>query len=159
MSHKEYFPKRLLKYTLQYITVLCKTNANDYRRLSRFVLPIYRRYIVHFLDTLRTINRRDIGAFLRYLVPTINRPNDTTFRRYIAITIYRRACRTSSRYIASVKYRSSELSLNQEWLIAIYRLSEFSYDEKCLSTTSRSSEIIISYFRFLPHNVLVYVSC
>ena len=133
------------------------------------IIVVYRalffRYIVHFLDTLRTINRRDIGAFPQYLVPTINRSNDTSFRRYIAKTIYRRACRTSLQYIASVKYRSSDLSLNQERLIAIYRprdqyrLSEFSYGEKYLSTISRSSEIIISYFLFLPHYVLVYVSC
>ena len=145
-------------------TVLYKSNANDYRCLSRFVLPIYHRYIVHFLDTLRTINRRDIGALLQYLVPTINRFNDTSFRRYIAQTIYRSACKTSSRYIASVKYRSSDLSLNQECslryiVLVMYRLSEFSHGEKCLSSISRSSEIIISFFRFLPHFVLVYVSC
>ena len=41
----------------------------------------------------------------------------------------------------------------------MYRLSEFSHGEKCLSSISRSSEIIISFFRFLPHYVLVYVSC
>ena len=145
-------------------TVLCKSNANDYGCLSRFVLPIYHRYIVHLFDTLRTINRRDIGALLQYLVPTINRFNDTSFRRYIAKTIYRRACRTSSRYIASVKYRSSDLSLNQECslryiVLVMYHLSEFSHGEKCLSSISRSSEIIICFFRFLPHYVLVYVSC
>ena len=41
----------------------------------------------------------------------------------------------------------------------MYHLSEFSHGEKCLSSISRSSEIIISFFRFLPHHVLVYVSC
>ena len=57
-------------------TVLCKSNANDYRAL-------FFRYIVHFLDTFRTINRREIGTFLRYLVPTIYRSGDISLKRYI----------------------------------------------------------------------------
>ena len=132
-------------------TVLCKIIANDYRRLSRFVLPIYRWYIVHFLDTLRTINRREIGAFLRNLVPTINRSNDTSFRRYIAKTIYRRACRTSSRCIASVKYRSSDLSLNQDWLIAIYRSNDISPQRVFLWR-----EMLVYYVSFKRNNYKLF---
>ena len=46
-------------------TVLCKSNANDNRRISRFVLVIYRRYIretSHGLANVKTINQRDIGT-------------------------------------------------------------------------------------------------
>ena len=141
-------------------TVICKSNANDYRRLSRFTLPIYRQYIGDLLFIFwqfKNDKSTRFGAFLRYLAPTINRSNDRSFRWYIAKTRYRRACGTSSRYIASVKYRSINLSLNQEWLIAIYRCSDISPQRvflwreiKCLFTISRSSEIIKSYFRFLP---------
>ena len=131
--------------------VLCKSKANDYRCLSRFVLPIYHRYIVHFLDTLRTINRRDIGGLLQYLVPTINRFNDISLRRYIAKTIYRRACRTSSRYIASVKYRSSDLSLNQEWFIAIYRSGNVS-PQRVFSWR----EMLVFYISFKRNNYMFF---
>ena len=47
------------------ITVLCKSNANDNRRISRFILAIYRRYIretSHGLANVKTINLRDIGT-------------------------------------------------------------------------------------------------
>ena len=46
-------------------TVLCKSNANDNRRILRFVLAIYRRYIretSHGLPNVKTINQRDIGT-------------------------------------------------------------------------------------------------
>ena len=46
-------------------TVLCKSNANDNRHISRFVLAIYRCYInetLHGLPNVKTINQRDIGA-------------------------------------------------------------------------------------------------
>ena len=46
-------------------TVLCKSNANDNRRISRFVLAIYRRYISetsHGLPNVKTINHRDIST-------------------------------------------------------------------------------------------------
>ena len=46
-------------------TVLCKSNANDNRRISRFVLAIYRRYISetsHRLANVKTINHRDIST-------------------------------------------------------------------------------------------------
>ena len=106
-------------------TVLCKSNANDYRRLSRFVLPIYHSISWH----LKSDKSPRSGSF-----PAISLTNDTSFRRYIAKRIYRRSCGSSSQYIASVKYLSGDLSLNQEWLIAlyrsIYRLSEFSYKAK-----------------------------
>ena len=142
----------LLVKKLVGFTVLCKSNANGYRRLSRFVLPMYRRYIVHFLDTLRTINRRDIGAFPQYLVPTINRSNDTSFRRYIAKTIYRRACRTSLQHIASVKYRSSDLSLNQERLIAMYRSSDISPQRVFLWR-----EMLVYYISFKRNNYKLFL--
>ena len=51
--------------TRQKNTVLCKSNANDNRRISRFVLAIYRRYISetsHGLPNVKTINHRDIGT-------------------------------------------------------------------------------------------------
>ena len=118
------------------------------------IIVVYRalffRYItdiVHFLDTLRTINRRDIGALLQYLGSTINRFNDTSLRRYIAKTIYRRACRTSSRYIASVKYRSSDLSLNQKWFIAIYRSGDVS-PQRVFSWR----EMLVFYISFKRNN-------
>ena len=47
------------------LTVLCKSNANDNQRISRFVLAIYRRYISetsHGLPNVKTINHRDIGT-------------------------------------------------------------------------------------------------
>ena len=120
------------------------------------IIVVYRalffRYIVHFLDTLRTINRRDIGAFLRYLVPTINRSNDTSFRRYIAKTVYRRACRTSLQYIASVKYRSSDLSLNQERLIAIYRSGDISPQRVFLWR-----EMLVYYISFKRNNYKLFL--
>ena len=46
-------------------TVLCKSNANDNQRISRFVLAIFRRYIretSHGLVNVKTINQRDIGT-------------------------------------------------------------------------------------------------
>ena len=46
-------------------TELCKSNGNDNRRISRFVLAIYRRYIretSHGLVNVKTINLRDIGT-------------------------------------------------------------------------------------------------
>ena len=46
------------------ITVLCKSNANDNRRISHFVLTIYRRYISetsHGLPNVKTTNHRGIG--------------------------------------------------------------------------------------------------
>ena len=46
-------------------TVLCKSNANDNRRISRFVLTIYHRYISetsHGLPNVKTINQQDIGT-------------------------------------------------------------------------------------------------
>ena len=46
-------------------TVLCKSNANDNRRISLFVLAIYRRYISetsHGLVNAKTINQQDIGT-------------------------------------------------------------------------------------------------
>ena len=46
-------------------TVLCKSNANDNRRILHFVLAIYRRYISetsHGLPNVKTINHRDIGT-------------------------------------------------------------------------------------------------
>ena len=46
-------------------TVLCKSNANDNQRISRFVLAIYRRYIretSHGLANVKTINQRDIST-------------------------------------------------------------------------------------------------
>ena len=64
-------------------------------------IALYSFDILLIFLTPRTINRRDIGTFLRDLVPTIHRSNDTSFRGYIAKTIYRRAWGTSSRYIAS----------------------------------------------------------
>ena len=45
-------------------TELCKSNANDNRWISHFVLTIYRRYISetsHGLPNIKTINHRDIG--------------------------------------------------------------------------------------------------
>ena len=50
---------------MKLLTVLCKSNANDNRRISRFVLAIYRRYISetsHGLPNVETINQRDIGT-------------------------------------------------------------------------------------------------
>ena len=47
------------------ITVLCKSNANDNRRISRFVLSISRWYInekSHRSVNAKTINQRDIGT-------------------------------------------------------------------------------------------------
>ena len=46
-------------------TVLCKSNANNNRQISRFVLAIYRRYISetsHGLANVKMINQRDIGT-------------------------------------------------------------------------------------------------
>ena len=46
-------------------TVLCKSNANDNRRISRFVLVIYHRYIretSHGLPNVKMINHQDIGT-------------------------------------------------------------------------------------------------
>ena len=46
-------------------TVLCKSNANDNQRISRFVLVIYHRYIKetsHGLANVKTINQRVIGT-------------------------------------------------------------------------------------------------
>ena len=45
------------------LTVVCKSNANDNRRISRFVLAIYRRYIsetLHGLPNVKMINHRHI---------------------------------------------------------------------------------------------------
>ena len=52
-------------YLLFLHTVLCKSNANDNRRISCFVLAIYRRYIsktLHGLPNVKTINHRDIST-------------------------------------------------------------------------------------------------
>ena len=49
------------------VAVLRKSNANDNRRISRFVLVIYRRYISetsHGLANIKTKNQRDIGTIL-----------------------------------------------------------------------------------------------
>ena len=46
-------------------TVLCKSNANNNRRISRFVLAIYHWYISetsHGLPNVKTINYRDLGT-------------------------------------------------------------------------------------------------
>ena len=46
-------------------TVLCKSNANNNRWISRFVLAIYRWYISetsHGLPSVKTLNQRDIGT-------------------------------------------------------------------------------------------------
>ena len=48
-------------------TVLCISNANDNRRISRFVLAIYHPYVretSHGLANVKTINQRDIGTIL-----------------------------------------------------------------------------------------------
>ena len=79
---------------IQYCAKVMQTIVVVYCALFFRYIAEYRWYIVHFLDTLRTINRRGMGALLRCLVPTINRSNDTSFPRYIAKTIYRGACGT-----------------------------------------------------------------
>ena len=46
-------------------TVLCKSNANNNRRISRFVLAIYHWYISetsHGLPNVKTINKQDIST-------------------------------------------------------------------------------------------------
>ena len=73
-------------------TVLCKSNANDNRRISRFVLAIYRRYISetsHGSTNVKTINQRDIGTIFaisrRDIVPARLHCNDISQSE----TIYR----------------------------------------------------------------------
>ena len=73
-------------------TVLCKSNANDNRQISRFVLPIYRRHISktsHGLQNVKTINQRDIGTIFviscRDIVLARLRCNDVSQSK----TIYR----------------------------------------------------------------------
>ena len=53
------------KDLVEKITVSCKSNANDNRRISRFVPVIYRWYISdksHGSANAKTINQRDIGT-------------------------------------------------------------------------------------------------
>ena len=84
-------------------TVLCKSNANDNRRISRFVLAIYRRYISETsrgLPNVKTINHRDIGTIF-----AISRRD---------IVLARLPCNDisqSKRYITTI-YRCSEVRCN-----------------------------------------------
>ena len=77
--------KKRLIYESCYIciklTVLCKSNANDHRRISRFVLcsPF-------ILSTPHNDKSTRYRRFWRYLVLTINRSNGILFRRSIATT-------------------------------------------------------------------------
>ena len=77
-------------------TVLCKSNANDNRRISHFVLAIYRRYISetsHGLPNVKTINHRDIGTIFaisrRDIVLARLRCNDISQSKWYITTIYR----------------------------------------------------------------------
>ena len=51
------------------------------------IIVVYRalffRYIIQFLDTLRAINRRDLGASLQFLLLTIHRSGDISLKGYI----------------------------------------------------------------------------
>ena len=84
-------------------TVLCKSNANDNRRISRFFLTIYRQYISetsHGLLNVKTINHRDIGTIF-----AISRQD---------IVLARLRCNDisqSKRYITTI-YHSSEVRSN-----------------------------------------------
>ena len=77
-------------------TVLCKSNANDNRQISRFVLAISRRYISetsHELPNVKTINHRDIGTIFaisrRDIVLATLRCNDISQSKRYITTIYR----------------------------------------------------------------------
>ena len=83
-------------------TVLCKSNANDNQRISRFVLAIYRRYISetsHGLPNIKTINQRDIGTIFAIshqdIVLARLRCNDISQSKTIII---------SPRYIVGAKF-------------------------------------------------------
>ena len=92
---------------IQYCAKVMQTIIVVYCVLFFRYIAEYRWYIVHFLDTLRTINRRGMGALLRCLVPTINRSNDTSFPRYIAKTIYRKA---------NIQWQRSQ-QIHRNWIV------------------------------------------
>ena len=150
------FPSKKL-FTCPMDTVLCKSNANDYRRLLRFVLPIYRRISViyrSFSWHLKNDKSTRYGSS-----PAIYRSRDILLKRYIVERAEHNHGISLQWNIVPAIYRWIRSDSLRYIVLAIYRLSEFSYGEKCLSILSLSSEIIISYLRFLPHYVLVYVSC
>ena len=106
------------------LTVLCKSNANDNRRISHFVLAIYRRYISetsHGLPNVKTINHRDIGTIFaisrRDIVLARLRCNDIS---------------QSKRYITTI-CRCSEVRCNDNVVVncasTIYHNEAIVYDE------------------------------
>ena len=117
-------PKHQGWYALTCYTVLCKSNANDYRRISRFFLAIYRRYISetsHGLTNVKTINHRDIS-----IIFAISRRD---------IVLARLRCNDisqSKRYITTI-YRCSEVRCNDNVVVncasTIYRNEAIVYDE------------------------------
>ena len=115
---------RFLLNTVIRSTVLCKSNANNNRRISRFVLAIYRRYISetsHGLPNVKMINHRDIGTIFaisrRDIVLARLRCNDIS---------------QSKRYITTI-YRCSEVRCNDNVVVncasTIYRNEAIVYDE------------------------------
>ena len=74
-------------------TVLCKSNANEIRDISRFVLAIFRRYLLDIslgLPSHETDN--SAISFWRKFATTIFRlvSNETSLQRNIVETIFRR---------------------------------------------------------------------
>ena len=79
------FPSKKL-FTCPMDTVLCKSNANDYRRLLRFVLPIYCRISViyrSFSWHLKNDKSTRYGSS-----PAMSCSDDKSFQRYIVPAIY-----------------------------------------------------------------------
>ena len=102
------------------VTVLCKSNDNDNRQISRFVLPIFRRYlgdISRILATRQNDNSTRYRSFpaisRRYLVPAKYRHSDIS-----------KSVDIPSQYIVLGKYRHSNISQSVRHTITIYRSSK-----------------------------------
>ena len=96
------FASKVFSYMLGIIqikectAVLCKSNANDNRRMSCFVLTIYHLYISetsHGLPNIETINQRDIGTIFAI-----------TRRDIVLATLRCHDILQSKRYIVAAKF-------------------------------------------------------
>ena len=105
-------------------TVLCKSNANDNRRISRFVLAIYRRYISetsHGLPNVKTINHRDIGTIFAIS------PRDIVLARYRCNDISQ--SRTIYHHDISLQWSSLQRYVVVNCASTIYRNEAIVYNE------------------------------
>ena len=113
-------------------TVLCKSNANEIRDISRFVLAIFRRYL------------RDISLGL----PSHETDNSAISKRHLAeISFWRKFATTIFRLV------SNEISLQRNIVETIFRREKWSsFCDFCIVHASLRSNALPEGHVYTKHN-------